>query len=138
MLAHFAALKTLADAGSLTGRIFDTVRVNDGGGLIQDQYVILYRSAPDVESDRFTKVANTGDVLTFEWDVRAVGTTAELAAATLEAFLVRVVGQSLTVSGRSCTPLTVGVSGGRAVPDQSVKPHLFFVDASVSCVSRPS
>jgi hypothetical protein len=137
--AVYDSLFTLANGGVLSGKVFDTVRLNDTGALIRDQYVVLFHTTADPESERFNLPATmSNSALELEFDVRAVGTTARGAARTLEAFLTRTVGQTLTVPGRQVTPLTVGVSGSRVQTDRSVSPPLYYQDASVICVSRPA
>lgn len=137
--AVYDALFALANGGALSGKVFDTVREDAQGTLVRDQYVILYHTTPEASSERFNLPATmSNSALELEFDVRAVGTTARGAARTLEAFLTRTVGQTLTVSGRQVTPLTVGVSGSRVQTDKSVSPPLYYQDASVLCVSRPA
>lgn len=135
---HYTALRTLAAVGLLEDRVFDTVRVDPDGGLIRDQYLILYRSTPEeIASERFMKAATFDDALTFEWDFRAVGVTAGAAGDVAVTFLRNVIGGRLVVAGRACTPIAGGASG-RVLPDTSVRPHLFTVTGSVTTISRPA
>lgn len=136
---HFDAIKARLEAGTgLSGKVHDTARINADGGLVRDQYVILYRSAPEtIATDRFNHVAGVGHVLTFLVDVRAVGTSPSNCGAVLDRVLTQLTGHSLTVSGRSCTPMTLE-SSGRVAIDQSVKDFLYYADVSFELISRPA
>lgn len=138
ILNHYDALFALADQGSLAGRVFDSVRFDGDENLVYDQYLILYHNAPAVISERFTLPPTLDATLDLEFDARAIGTTARAAAATMQAFHARVLGRRLTVTGRECTPIGVGVSGGRVAVDRSVNPPLYYMDSSVTFVSRAS
>jgi len=136
---HFNAIKARIEGDTaLTGKVFDTVRIDDAGGLIRDNYVILYRSPADqVASNRFNAVADSQAELTFIVDVRAVGTSAVQCGAVLDKVMTQLVGYRLVVAGRSCTPIRLE-SSGRVTADQSVKPFLFYADAGFEFVSRPA
>lgn len=136
---HFNAIKARIEAEStLAGDVHDTVRIDAEGGLIRDNYVILYRSPPEsIGSGRFNAVADSSSELTFIFDVRAVGTSAAMCGAVLDKVMAQLVGFRLVVAGRSCTPIRLE-SSGRVTADQSVKPFLFYADAGFEFVSRPA
>lgn len=138
---HFDALQARIEADpDLAGRVSDTVRTVTGGGLVRDQYVILYRSGPGFEVDRLAAVPQFGSsTLAFTVDARIVGTSPTQVVKTLDRFLGQVVGHSLVVSGRVCAPIEIEQADiGRVTPDTSVAPYLYYCDVTFDLISDPA
>ncbi|MDR7189781.1 hypothetical protein J2Y46_002607 [Microbacterium sp. BE35] len=136
---YFTALKTRIEAGTgLAGKVYDTVRLDAAGALIRDNYVVLYAPVPvDTPQERFSQVQTFADTVEFEVDFRVVGVSPQAVRLTLSRVLTQLVGHQVAITGR--VPAKVTVSGGSRVrEDQSVKPFLYYADASAEWVSRPS
>lgn len=136
---HFNAIKGRIEGdAALVGKVFDTVRLDDAGGLIRDNYVILYRSAPSsFDNGRLTAVSQYASEATFLVDFRAVGTSATQCGAVMDKVLTQLLGHRLLVTGRVCSPIVLD-SSDPVRADQSVKPFLFYQDAAVEFVSSPA
>ena len=134
---YFTALETqvTSDAGL---RVYDTVRLDAAGGLIRDNYVILYSPVPlGVPQERFTVVQTFADTVEFEADLRVVGMDAKTARRMFGRVKSQLIGHMLTITGRQPAKVMLG-SSGRTLPDTSVKPFLYYADMSVEWTSRPA
>lgn len=136
---HFDAVEARLEADTdLAGRVHDTVRLDANGGLIRDQYVILYRSVPEsIVSGRFNMIPEADSDVTFMVDVRAVGTSPKKCGAVMDRILTQLVGHRLVVAGRSCAPLVLD-SSSRIVADQLVKQFMYYADVGFELTSRPA
>lgn len=134
---HYEALQSRIEAGEgLSGKVHDTVRLDATGGLIRDQYVILYNPVPlDFTVDRYTGLPSYEGTTDWECDFRVVGNSPSRVRATLARVLAQLVGHRLVVAGRQPALLTVA-AGSRIREDQSVKNFLYFADGSVEWTSR--
>ena len=135
---YFTALKAQIQLGTgLANRVYDTVRLDAAGGLIRDNYVILYSPVPlDVPQERFTYSQTFADTVEFEADIRVVGIDAATVRIMLGRVKTQLIGHKLAITGRQPAKVTLG-SSGRTVPDTSVKPFLYYGDMSVEWTSRP-
>ena len=107
----------------------------DGGNVpLRQNYSIVFAHKPRPRSERFTKVAVSGDRLDFDVGVKLVGTTADSVEKALER-MDPLDGLVLEVPGRSCSPIET--DSGPVLIDTSVKPGLFYVDVSLRFTSRP-
>lgn len=136
---YFTALKARIEAGTgLAGRVYDTVRLDATGVLIRDNYVVLYAPVPvDVPQERFSQVQTFADTVEFEVDFRVVGVNPGAVRLTMSRVLGQLVGHQVVITGRHPAKLTAA-GGSRVREDQSVKPFLYYADASAEWVSRPS
>lgn len=136
---YFTALKTQIEGGTgLSGRGFDTVRLDGDGNLIRDNYFILYSPSPvGVPQERFTEVQTYDGAVEFDCDVRVVGVNPGAVRLMLDRVMGRVVGHMLTITGRQPAKVTASLNG-RLREDQSVKPFLYYQDITVEWVSRPA
>lgn len=134
---YFTALEERIEAGQgLANRVFDTVRLSADGGLIRDNYVILYSPVPlDVPQDRVSLVPTFAGTVEFESDIRVVGVDAKTVRIMLGRVKTQLLGPGLTVAGRQPAVVRLG-SSSRTVPDTSVKPFLYYADMSVEWTSR--
>jgi hypothetical protein len=136
---YFTALRARIEAGTgLAARVFDTVRMDTTGGLIRDNYVVLYAPVPvGTPQERFSQMQTFADTVEFEVDFRVVGVSPTAVRLTMSRVFTQLVGHGLTIAGRA--PGKVTVSGGSRIrEDQSVKPFLYYADGSAEWVSRPS
>lgn len=136
---HFNAIKArIENDAALTGKVFDTVRIDDAGGLIRDNYVILYRSGPDsYVNGRLTAVSQYASEANFIVEIRAVGTSTVSCGAVTDKVMNQLIGHILNVPGRVCSPITKD-SSNKVITDQSVKPFLYYQDSAVEFVSSPA
>ena len=137
--ATYTALKSqIETAVGLAGKVYDSARLTPEDELIRDLYLILFPTAPfDPTSGRYLAVADWVNVTaTFEYDIRFCATTAAGVLALMDRAAGVVQGKTLTVAGRVCAPMSFAASS-RVVPDRSVKPPLFYGDATVEFISRP-
>lgn len=134
---EFAAVKArLEDAPQLTTKVFETARVDSSNGLIRDTYLILFGGGPESINDyRLAKNQDPDSDAEYEFDLRAVSTTAAGARALWRIAHRQLVGHILTVDGRRCDPLRFEDSEP-VQPDNSVKPPLFYIDSTYSLTSR--
>ncbi|GAA1148417.1 hypothetical protein GCM10009651_36360 [Microbacterium natoriense] len=106
MRAEFAAFKARLEAHPvLVGKVFPIVRKN-GDEPVRSNYLVARSSKPDrLSDDRFTGVDSFESDRRFTYDVRVVGTSADALDVLGEPVLIQLVGHSLTVSGRRCSPI---------------------------------
>lgn len=136
---YFTALKARIEAGTgLAGKVYDTVRLDATGALIRDNYVVLFSPVPvATPQERHAHVQTFADTVEFDIDFRVVGISPQAVRLTLSRVFTQLVGHQVAITGRQ--PAKVTVSGGSRIrEDQSVKPFLYFADASAEWVSRPS
>lgn len=135
---YYAALKSqIEGTAMLANRVYDTVRFDANGGLVRDNYVVLYSPTPlDVPQERLTQAATFDDTVEFEVDVRVVGVNAASARVFMGKLSQQLIGHMLTITGRQPARVTLG-SAGRVLPDTSVKPFLYYADMSFEWTSRP-
>lgn len=108
MRAEFAAFKARLEAHPiLTGKVHPIVRKN-GDEPVRDNYLVAKSSKPDRYDDgRFTGVNVFESDRRFTYDVRVV-TTSDGALDTLgEPVVMQLLGHSLAVAGRACSPITL-------------------------------
>ncbi|MDH5134070.1 MULTISPECIES: hypothetical protein [unclassified Microbacterium] len=106
MKAEFAAFRArLEEHPILAGKVFPIVRKN-GDEAVRANYVVAKSSKPDrLDDARFTAVSVFESDRRFTYDVRVV-TTSDGALDTLgEPVLRQLVGHSLVVPGRRCSPI---------------------------------
>lgn len=126
----------IASGEGMSGRVFDTVRLDGNGALIRENYVILFSPvALDIPQSRFTKVQTFEDDVEFEADLRVVGTTPATVRRMLSVVMRQLVGHLASAPGRQPAKVTLG-SQDKVREDQSVKPFLYFANASVEWTSR--
>lgn len=108
MKAEFAAFKArMEEHPKLAGRISSIVRKNDDAP-VRENYVVAKSSKPDrLDDNRLTGVNVFASDRRYTYDVRVVGTSAEALDSLGEPVLIQLVGYSLPVSGRSCSPIVM-------------------------------
>lgn len=136
--ATFDALKSrIETAQGMSGKVFNSVRFKDGGGLAYENYVIVNPTVPDeFASDRYLATAVFDSRATFLFDLRAVGTSQGACTKVIERTLGVLLGQRLTIAGRTCDPIMLDTPG-KVRPDESVKPFLYYADFAVEVITRP-
>lgn len=134
---YFTALKSRIEAHpGLSGRVYGTFR-SDASGLVRDNYVILYSPVPlDVPQERFTEIQTFDGAVEFDARFKVVAVDEANARRLQAAVLTQLVGFMLTIDGRQPAKVTLGPVR-EVTPDTSVKPFLFYADASVEWTSRP-
>lgn len=108
MRAEFAAFRArLEQHPILAGKVFPIVRKN-GDEPVRANYVVAKSSKPDRYDDgRLTGVNVFESDRRFTYDVRVV-TTSDVALDTLgEPVVQQLLGHTLSVAGRSCSPITL-------------------------------
>ena len=111
-------------------------------GFFRGNYMIMYPSMPDVESERFTAVGTKDSRLDVSVDWKLVATTAEALVGTVSApggalgMLSKLIGRELTVAGRSCSPLEVYTTSPVAF-DKEVG-GLYYINGEARFTSRPA
>ena len=106
MKAEFAAFKArLEDSPVLAGRVFPIVRKN-GDEPVRTNYVVAKSSKPDrYDDDRLTAVNVFESDRRFTYDVRVVTTSDDGLDVLGEAVAKQLLGHTLNVSGRACSPI---------------------------------
>lgn len=141
ILETYAAMKTRAEAeATLTGKVVNTVRVDNNGTLIRDQYVILFGGGPErLDDDRFTAPQKPTSKAEFVFPTRSVSVTPDGALAVATKLMNQFVGFTPTITGRICERIQLDEGSFSEVKiDDSVLPPLYFVDADYTLVTRPT
>lgn len=106
MKAEFAAFKSrLEGSPILAGKVFPIVRKN-GDEPVRTNYVVAKSSKPDrYDDDRLTAVNVFESDRRFTYDVRVVATSDDGLDVLGEAVVKQILGHTLTVSDRTCSPI---------------------------------
>ena len=137
MRESFAAFRTMLAAVPGIPAVDDVARVTDSGELVRANYVIAWPpKIPDLDDERYTALQRPDSKAVLRFDVRPVATTAD-GVLLLADRALSLIGQKLTVEGRSCDPFTLvpGVEEGKAEYDRTAR--LYYVDFTLETVSRP-
>ena len=136
---YFTDLESRIEAGTgLAGKVYDTVRLDATGGVIRDNYVILYSPvALDIPQTRFTEIPTFASDVEFESDLKVVGISGQAVRQMLARVMTQLIGYKTTITGRQPARISLG-SQGRVREDTSVKPFLYFAEASIEWTSRPA
>jgi hypothetical protein len=107
MKAEFAAFKArLESSPILAGKVYPIVRKTTDGSTVRDNYVVARSSKPDRVTDaRFTGVDTFDSDRRYTYNVRVVAVDAGGLDVLGEAAARTMLGATLTVAGRSCTPI---------------------------------
>lgn len=134
---YFQALKARMELSPvMVGKVFDTLRMNPDGGLIRDNYVLLFSPLPvNVPQTRLAQVQTFADDVEFEVDLRVIAVNPAGVRLWASKVMQQLVGHQVAITGRQPAKLTVS-GGSRVREDQSVKPFLYFSDLSLEWVSR--
>lgn len=137
--AHADAFKALLGAAApLLGKVVDTVKVNATGGLVRDNYAVVYAGGPEVlDDDRYTATQRADSTSEWEPTVRYVGIDANSARLMFAAGQTALIGKTLTISGRVNDRIRF-LGADRVEEDRNVTPSLFYVDAEYAYTSRPA
>lgn len=129
----FAQLKGSA---KLADKTHDSLRLDPDGGLIQDNYVVLFTpTMGDLSGLSVTKEPDLSADIPFEVEVRVVGTSVATARKMLSVATGRFIGFRVTADGRQ--PVMLRCTGTTPVrPDTDVKPFLYWASAFFSWTSR--
>lgn len=106
MKAEFAAFKArLESSPILVGKVYPIVR-KDADGPVRANYVVARSSKPDRVTDaRFTSVDTFDSDRRYTYNVRVVAVDAGGLDVLGEAAARALLGTTLTVAGRSCSPV---------------------------------
>lgn len=107
MKAEFAAFKArLETSPILAGKVYPIVRKTTDGSTVRDNYVVARSSKPDRVTDaRFTSVDTFDSDRRYTYNVRVVTTAAGGLDVWGEEVARLLLGHSLVVPGRSCSPI---------------------------------
>lgn len=133
-MSEFDAVKVLLESVPLlSGRVRDTVHDRDGG-LVRDNYVVLYGAGPDsLDDGRYGSIPRPDSDAEYTLPGKAVGMTPGVVRDALTA-VRSIVGRKPVVPGRRCDPVTIEFESVKV--DNSVSPPLYFSDFFVSFTSR--
>lgn len=108
MRAEFAAFKERIEASPiLAGKVFPIVR-KDTDGVVRANYVVATSARPDRLTDARKSMIDTFDAdRRYTYDVRVVTVDAGGLDTLGEALARQLVGATLTVPQRSCTPIVL-------------------------------
>lgn len=136
MRGEFAAFKArLVESPILAGKVYPIVRVT-AGEPVRANYVVAKSSKPDrLDDNRFTAVQQYESDRRFTFDVRVVAVDVDGLDVLGEAVLRQLVGHSLIVPGRACSPITF-VEGVEEDDGYDRVSALFYRDFSLRFWSR--
>lgn len=138
MRAEFSAFKARVASGPvLTGRVYDTVRLNTDGTPVRDNYVVLTPSIPVLNDARYMVVETAVSAAVQTINAQVVATSRDGLLLLLEA-LQEVIGWTPDVPGRDCTPVSevAGVEEGFEKFDRTAR--LYYIHTSYRFWSRPN
>ncbi|WP_405375989.1 MULTISPECIES: hypothetical protein [unclassified Microbacterium] len=139
MILEYQAVKARGEeAPSLEGVISDVVRVNDAGGAVRDNYVVLTMSVPAEETDRWTAVTRPDHDREVVFGTQAVAVDPTGVMLFVEDLKAQYLGHVLTVDGRRCDPIRrlPDVEEGEIKHDRTS--GLFYAHMSWAFISRRS
>ena len=137
MRAEAAAVKTRLSADSiLSGKVYDSVRVSEGGDAVRANYVVVSFSVPEEETARFSAVTYADADREVVFNVQCVAVDADGVMLLVERAKAQLLGYMLTVAGRTCTPIRrlPDVEEGEIRYDRSAR--LFYVHMSFAFWSK--
>lgn len=138
MLDEYAAVKTALAVGPLTGRVYDTVRIDSTGNLVREAYAVLYGGTPDrLTDERYTAAQRPGSRAFYTYTVRAVAPDPGGVRAVTNTAINNLVGKTLTIPSRVCAPITLEL-GDDVQEDESVTPPMFYSDTEFQLISAPA
>lgn len=135
----FTAIRSwMSGAPTLSGKIEDTVRLAVADAAVRENYVILFPTTPtDLGDDRFTAVQSVDSRAVWEFDVRVVATSKDGIIQLMDVVIDRLVGHVLTISGRTCSRITLDPQEtGEVEYDKTAQ--LYYVDISFGFTSYRS
>lgn len=130
MRAEYAAVKAQINGdAALSGKGFDTARVDSTGLPIRDTYWILFGGAPDELGDgRLTGVQSADSDAEYLYTVRMVSVTTDGVLAGADKISGRLVGWAPVIPGRKCEPMILDTDEPQVDADTRVNPPLMFMD----------
>lgn len=135
---EFSAFAGLLSADSiLSGKVFDSIRVNTDGSPVRSNYVAAVPVVPREDDERYMAVPDADSSARHRVNVQVVAV--DTAGLRLLSRRVRLVlGVTLTVTGRVCTPIRAvpGVDEGDARYDKVARLH--YVHMTFEFWSRPA
>lgn len=137
MKAEWAAFRARAESSPvLAGKFHPLVRKNTDGSPVRTNYAVGKSAPPDRLGDgRMAGVQKLTSDCRFTYDVRIVTVDADGLDTWAEALLGQVLGHSLVIPGRRCTPIELveNIEEGDGYDEKS---DLFFRDLSFRFWSR--
>lgn len=106
MKTEFDAVRSrLTDSAALEDLVFDVIRKNADGDLVQDNYVVLSMSVPEESLDRWTAVARPGDTIEVSFNTQIVAVDPAGVMLLVDDVKGQLLGQRLTVAGLASDPI---------------------------------
>lgn len=133
--AHFDGFKGLLTADAqLT--VEEVARVNTAGTPIRAAYVVVSGNEPEEwADDRFTIPPSSDATATFAYNVRSVAPDADGVRLLRARVFGLLIGKKFAVTGRAIDAIAFD-NGSRVIPDDAVKPPLFYADDEFLFTSR--
>ena len=138
MRAEYSAFRARLESNAkLAGKVDSSVRLTTTGEAVRANYVIAYPAAPsDMDDGRFTALQRADSGRDFEYDVRYVAVDADGVLVLAEAAHEQLIAHSLTVAGRSCTPLRLVPGGDARRVEFDRTARVYYMDESFRFSSR--
>src|SRR5690606_17915639 len=89
----------------LTGKVYDSVRVSEGGDAVRTNYVVVSFAVPEEETARFSAVTYAGADREVSFNVQCVAVDADGVMLFVERAKAQLLGHVPAVTGRTCTPI---------------------------------
>ena len=136
LAAHYTAVKSRLNSGSLSGAVEEVVRKTPGGEPVRANYVVLGMDMPALNDARYLIQQDVSAKARYRFDVRSVAVDRAGVLLIAQAVRERLIGHVLTVSNRACDPLRLvePVEEGRVHYDKAA--DLFYVDETFETYSR--
>lgn len=136
---HFDAFKSrIAADATLDVHDSKAPRSSDGT-LLYDTYVVLYGGGPEMlDDERATAAIRANSTVEYVYTTRSVAPDAAGCRSVHDHVATQVAGYVLTVSGRACRPIRHTGGDANPLPDDSVRPPLFFMDDEWTLVTDPT